>query len=168
LIFHFKVINVIGNIIEILEKRNKVSIISKEDLINKVGDLKVLPFVARKVLETLNDESCTIDDLSGIIEKDQTIAARVLKISNSALYGLRHEVTGLHQAILILGFKTIRSLVLSISTRALYKNFGMKEKILWDHSVGAAIAAKMISAGYGPKWVKSPSSVDSCMISARS
>jgi HD-like signal output (HDOD) protein len=126
-----------------------VGIITKDELVNKVGDLKVLPFVARKVLETLNDEGSTIDDLSNIIEKDQTIAARVLKISNSALYGLRHEVTSLHQAILILGFKTIRSLVLSVSTKALYKNFGMKEKILWDHSVGAAIAAKILSIGFG-------------------
>jgi HD-like signal output (HDOD) protein len=126
-----------------------VGIITKDELINKVGDLKVLPFVARKVLETLNNEGSTIDDLSNIIEKDQTIAARVLKISNSALYGLRHEVTSLHQAILILGFKTIRSLILSVSTKALYKNFGMKEKILWDHSVGAAIAAKILSIGFG-------------------
>jgi putative nucleotidyltransferase with HDIG domain len=126
-----------------------VGIITKDELINRAGDLKVLPFVARKLLETLNDEGCSIDDLSGIIEKDQTIAARVLKISNSALYGLRHEVTSLNQAILVLGFKTIRSLVLSVSTKSLYKNFGMKEKILWDHSVGAGIAAKMISAGLG-------------------
>jgi putative nucleotidyltransferase with HDIG domain len=126
-----------------------VAIISKDELINKAGDLKVLPFVARKLLETLNDESCSIDDLTSIVEKDQTIAARVLKISNSALYGLRHEVTSLNQAILILGFKTMRSLVLSVSTKSLYKNFGMKEKILWDHSVGAGIAAKMISAGLG-------------------
>ncbi|MBI5408145.1 MAG: HDOD domain-containing protein [Nitrospirae bacterium] len=126
-----------------------MSALTKDDLIKKVGDLKVLPFVARKVLETLNDENCSIDDLNDIIEKDQTLAARVLKISNSALYGLRHEVTSLRQAILLLGFKTIRSLVLSVSTRALYKNFGMTEKILWDHSIGAAISAKIISTGLG-------------------
>ncbi len=124
-----------------------MGVISKEDLINKAGDLNVLPFVARKVIETLNDENCTIDKLSDIIEKDQAISARILKISNSALYGLRREVASLRQAIVLLGLRTIRSLVLSISTRALHKNFGMKEKILWDHSVGAAIASKMISAG---------------------
>ncbi|RJQ21219.1 MAG: HDOD domain-containing protein [Nitrospiraceae bacterium] len=127
----------------------RVEVIKKDDLIRKAGDLRVLPFVARKVLETLNDENCSIDDLSDIIENDQTLAARVLKISNSALYGLRHEVTGLRQAILLLGFKTIRSLVLSVSTRALYKKFGMTEKIIWEHSVGAAIAAKMIAGGLG-------------------
>jgi len=65
-----------------------VGIITKDELINKAGDLKVLPFVARKLLETLNYEGCSIDDLSSIIEKDQTINARDLKISNSALNGL--------------------------------------------------------------------------------
>ncbi len=85
---------------------------SKEDIIRKAGDLKVLPFVARKVLDTIGNENFSINDLSNIIEKDQAIAARILKISNSAFYGLRHEVIGINQAILILGVKTIRSLAL--------------------------------------------------------
>ncbi|MBI5665563.1 MAG: HDOD domain-containing protein [Nitrospirae bacterium] len=126
-----------------------MKILSKDELINKAGDLKVLPFVARKALEILNDENCSIEDLSAVIEKDQTIAARILKISNSALYGLRMEVTSLQHALLILGFKTLRSIVLTATTRALYKKFGMTEKIIWDHSVGAAVAAKLISRGLG-------------------
>jgi putative nucleotidyltransferase with HDIG domain len=126
-----------------------LNIPSKDELINKAGDLKVLPFVARKALEILNDENCSIDDLSAVIEKDQTIAARILKISNSALYGLRREVTSLQHALLILGFKTLRSIVLTATTRSLYKKFGMTEKIIWDHSVGAAVAAKLISRGLG-------------------
>ncbi|MBC8414149.1 MAG: HDOD domain-containing protein [Nitrospira sp.] len=121
----------------------------KNELINKAGDLKVLPFVARKLLSTISEENVSINDISDIIEKDQTIAARVLKISNSALYGLRHEITSLNQALMVLGLKTVRSLVLSISTRSLYKNFGMKEQIIWDHSVGAGISAKLISAHLG-------------------
>lgn len=122
---------------------------AKDELINKAGDLKVLPFVAKKILEIISEENTSTQDLAAIIEKDQTIAARVLKIANSALYGLRHEVTSVQQALLLLGFKTIRSLVLSVSTRALYKHFGMKEKIIWDHSIGAAIAARIVSAGLG-------------------
>jgi putative nucleotidyltransferase with HDIG domain len=131
------------------EERTCMDIPVKEALIKNAGDLKVLPFVARKVLDTIGDERSSVADLSDIIEKDQTISARVLKISNSALYGLRQEVTSVHHALLLLGFKTIRSLVLSVSTKSLYKQFGMKEKIIWDHSVGAAIAAKIISAGFG-------------------
>ena len=126
-----------------------MNIPAKDEVINKVGDLKVLPFVARKLLETISNDKVSISDLNDIIEKDQTITARVLKISNSALYGLRQEVTSLQQAIMILGFKTIRSLVLSISTKSLYKKFGITEQMMWDHSIGAAIAAKLISADLG-------------------
>ena len=126
-----------------------LNIPSREELLKKAGDLKVLPFVARKILDTIGDEDASIEELGEIIEKDQTVTARVLKISNSALYGLRQEVTSLSHAIMVLGLKTIRSLVLSVSTRSLYKSFGMKEKIIWDHSVGAAIAAKIISRGMG-------------------
>lgn len=130
-----------------------MNILSKDELINKAGDLKVLPFVARKALEILNDENCSIEDLSAVIEKDQTIAARILKIANSALYGLRREVTSLQHALLILGFKTLKSIVLTATTRSLYKKFGMTEKIIWDHSVGAAIAAKILSRGLGSEVV---------------
>ncbi len=124
-----------------------MEIISKDKLIKKVGDLKMLPFVAKKILETISDDNLSFSDLAEIIEKDQTIAARVLKISNSALYGLRQEVNSIQQALLILGLKTIRSLVLSASTRSLYKKFGMTEQKIWDHSIGTAIAAKLIAAG---------------------
>jgi putative nucleotidyltransferase with HDIG domain len=126
-----------------------LNILTKDELINKAGDLKVLPLVSRKALDILNNENCSIEDLSAVIEKDQTIAARILKIANSALYGLRTEVTSLQHALLVLGFKTLRSIVLTATTRSLYKKFGMTEKIIWDHSVGAAVAAKLISRGLG-------------------
>ncbi len=122
-----------------------IPILSKNEMIEKAGNLSVLPSVARKLLETINDENASIDVLGSIIEKDQSIAAKVLKISNSALYGLRQEVTSLQQAVMILGFKTIRTLVLSVSTKSLHKEFSLTEKMMWDHSVAAAIATKLIS-----------------------
>jgi putative nucleotidyltransferase with HDIG domain len=132
-----------------MDGRQTLNIPAREELLKKAGDLKVLPFVAKKILDTIGNEDASIEELGDIIEKDQTVTARVLKISNSALYGLRQEVTSLNHAIMVLGFKTIRSLVLSVSTKSLYKSFGMKEKIIWDHSIGAAIAAKIISKGMG-------------------
>ncbi len=124
-------------------------LIIKDELICKVGDLKALPIVARKALDILDKDNCTIEDLTGIIEKDQAIAARILKISNSALYGLKQEVTSLQHAMMLMGFKTIKSLVLTATTRSLFEKFGITEKIMWEHSVGAAIAAKLVSKGMG-------------------
>jgi putative nucleotidyltransferase with HDIG domain len=123
--------------------------ITKDDLIQKVSDLQVLPIVARKALDTLNKDSCSIEDLNAIIEKDQAIAARILKISNSALYGLRQEVNSLQHAMMILGFKTIKSLILTATTRSIYKKFGITEKMMWDHSVGTGIASKILASKLG-------------------
>ena len=131
-----------------------MDVIAKEKLISKAGDLKVLPFVARKMMDTIGKQMASISDLAEIIEKDQTISARILKISNSPFYGLRQEVTSINQAILILGLRTIRSLVLSVSTRAIYKKFGITEQKIWEHSVGAAIGAKLVSAEFGDELVE--------------
>lgn len=124
-------------------------VLTKDKLISKAGDLQVLPFVARKALDILNNSNCSIDDLNEVIEKDQTIAARILKISNSALYGMRQEVNSLHRAMMILGIKTMRSLILTATTKSLYKKFGITEQMIWDHSVGAGIASKMVAQGLG-------------------
>jgi len=125
------------------------TIVSKEDLIKKAGDINVLPSVARKILDALGDDSFSINDMEHIIETDQALAVKVLKISNSALYGLSQEITSLQQALMVLGSKTIKSLVLSISTKSLYNKFGITEQKMWDHSVGAAFASWLISTGHG-------------------
>ncbi|MEE9543761.1 MAG: HDOD domain-containing protein [Thermodesulfobacteriota bacterium] len=119
---------------------------SKEDLVKNASNPKVLPFVAQKVLEKVNDENTTIGDMTDIIEKDQTITASILRISNSAFYGLRAEVSSLRQAILVLGLNAIKDLVITVSTKSQFKNFGITEKMLWDHAVGTGIAARLISS----------------------
>ncbi len=125
------------------------TVVSKDELIKKAGDINVLPSVARKILDALSDESSSMNDLEHIIETDQALAVKILKISNSALYGLPQEITSLQQALMVLGMKTIKSLVLSVSTKSLYNKFGTTEQEMWDHSVGAAFASWLISSGHG-------------------
>lgn len=126
-----------------------MAILSNDELVENAGDLKVLPFVARKVLELVGSDSSTASQISSVIEKDQTIAARVLKVSNSALYGLRKEVGNLQQAVTLLGLNVVNSLVIALSTKSLYKKFGIAEQMMWDHSIGTSIAARLASSGFG-------------------
>ncbi len=119
---------------------------SKEELVKNASNPKVLPFVAQRVLEQVNNENTTIADMTDIIEKDQTISASILRISNSAFYGLRSEVSSLRQAILVLGLNAIKDLVITVSTKSQFKNFGITEKMMWDHAVGAGIASRLISS----------------------
>lgn len=129
----------------------KAKVPTADELIRRAGDLQVLPTVAKRVLDEVQKETTTALLLSQIIEKDQTITARILKISNSAFYGLRREVKSLQQAVMIIGFKALKSLVIATSTRSLYRQFGITEQLMWDHSVGSAIAARLIAEGMGPE-----------------
>jgi putative nucleotidyltransferase with HDIG domain len=124
--------------------------LSLDELIKKAGELNMMPQVARKVVELVSNESSTAGQLAELLEKDPNITARILKISNSAFYGLRREVKTVQQAIVILGFKSLRSMVVASSSKALHKRFGITEQLMWDHSIGTAIGAKVIAEGLPP------------------
>lgn len=119
--------------------------LSFEELVKKAGDLQMMPQVARKVIELVSDENSTASQLATLLEKDPNITTRILKISNSAFYGLRREVKTVQQAIVILGFKSLRSMVVASSSKALHKRFGITEQLMWDHSIGTAIGAKVFA-----------------------
>ncbi|MCI0417738.1 MAG: HDOD domain-containing protein [Acidobacteria bacterium] len=121
-----------------------------EELINKAGDMKVLPSVARKVMEMVEREDVSGSQLSDVIAKDQALSAHLLKAANSALFGLPREITTVLMAVNVLGFKNTRDMTIMAATRRVYKRFGITEKMLWTHSVSAAIGAKTIAGHYAP------------------
>lgn len=121
--------------------------ISLQDLAKKAGDLQMMPQTARKVIELVSSEASSANDLAAVIEKDANITTRILKISNSAFYGLRREITTVQQAIVVLGYKSVRSLVVASSSKAMHKRFGITEQLMWDHSVGTAIFGRLLAQG---------------------
>jgi putative nucleotidyltransferase with HDIG domain len=113
----------------------------------KVGDLPVLPQVAARVVDMIHDPKTTTKKLEEIISRDQATTARVLRVANSAFYGVRGEVSTLSRAIVILGFNTLRSVVLAGVSETLHADSRscFKDRILWEHSVAVAIAARIIA-----------------------
>lgn len=124
--------------------------LSLDDLIKKAGELDMMPQVARRVLQLVADQNSNANQLAEVLEKDANITTRILKIANSAFYGLRREVKSINQAIVILGFRTLRSMVVASSSKSLHKRFGIAEQLMWDQSIGAAIGAKLIAQKMPP------------------
>jgi len=118
---------------------------SLDELVKKASDLQMMPQTARKVIELVSRDATTAQDLAIVIEKDANITTRILKIANSAFYGLKSEVKTVQHAIVILGYKSVRSLVVASSSRAMHKRFGITEQLMWDHSVGTAIFGRMLA-----------------------
>lgn len=109
-------------------------------------DIPAVPMVAVRILRLIDDPKTTVDDLQKAIMVDQALAVRVLKVANSAFYGVRHNVDTVSEAIRILGFNTIKNLTLAVATREVYKRFGLIEQKLWEHSLGVSIASGIIAS----------------------
>lgn len=117
-----------------------------EQIIMTAGDLPTIPVVATKVMQLMEDENATADDLAKVVASDPAVAARVLKISNSSFYGCQRQIQTLPHAIMMLGFVTLKSVVIAASLKQVYHPFGLTEKLLWEHSFGAGLAARLIAA----------------------
>lgn len=116
-----------------------------EQIILKTCDLPTMPVVADKVMRLVADPNTTTEQLQKVISADQALAARILKIANSVFYSSVRKINTISEAIVMIGFNTLRSLVLTASSRDIYKRFGLTEKMLWEHSMGAAISAGIIA-----------------------
>ena len=117
---------------------------------NKVRDIPSLPEVVTKVMQLVQNPNSSASQLSKVISHDPGLTSRVLKLVNSAYYGFPKQISSIQHAIMILGFTTIRGLVLSSS---IFKIFAPKSdnkkmldyKKLWQHTLLSAIAAKNIN-----------------------
>ena len=113
--------------------------------IQQIESLPSPDFILQKIVETASSPSASAKELNQIASKDQSFVAKILKLANSAFYGLPKNVTKLTDAIMILGFKTVRNLAMSIFTKENFFGFQSKEvnvKDFWRHSLGTAILVK--------------------------
>jgi len=117
-----------------------------EQIIMNASDLPTIPVVATKVLQLIENETTSAADLAKVVSSDPAVAARVLKISNSSFYGCQRQVQTLSHAIMMLGYNTLKSLVMAASFKQVYKSYGLTEKMLWEHSFGAGLAARIIAS----------------------
>ncbi|MCX8127641.1 MAG: HDOD domain-containing protein [Synergistetes bacterium] len=127
----------------------------KDRILSKLRDLPTLPEVAAKVMEIANNPRSSAADMAKVISQDQALTAKILKLVNSAYYGFPRKISTITQAIVILGFRTVRDLVLNISISDMFnsKNVGgLNAESLWLHNLGVAITAKILAKriGYDP------------------
>lgn len=118
------------------------------EIVDKVQKLPTLPSVANKITNLINDPTCTAIRLAEVINKDQSLTTRVLRLVNSAFYSLSAEVTNVKHGIALLGFKTISQMVISISVFDVFAGkYGedFDRSGFWKHSIGCGVIAKSIA-----------------------
>lgn len=110
-------------------------------------EIPPMPLVAIKIVNLASKADVDIGDLQDVIMADQAIASNVLRLANSSYYGLRRNVDTISDAIIVMGLDAIKNLAIAISTKSVYKRFGILEQKLWEHSIGVSIAAGLIAKG---------------------
>jgi HD-like signal output (HDOD) protein len=123
--------------------------ITPKDLIANLGELPPLPQVAVQVLRIAADPDSSTDELRRVIATDLALTSQILKIANSAMFGMMREVRTLTQAIMTLGFSTIKSVVIASSAKNLYSrgNTGLQERLMWEHALTTALAGRAYGKG---------------------
>lgn len=116
-------------------------------------DLPSIPEVARHLMMAVNRETTTARELASLIGRDQSLAAKLLRLANSAFFGLQRNVTDLGQAVTLLGFGSVRDLVMTLS---LWGSIGesdpetsKRRKPLWIHCASVAAVAKLLAKKIG-------------------
>lgn len=116
-----------------------------ERIILKTVDIPSLPPIAMKVMGLIQDDYASLKTLEDIISRDQGFATRLLRIANSPYYGRDRKIEDIPQAILLIGFETLKSLVIATSLKDLHRNFGVFEQRLWEHSLGVALCSSLLA-----------------------
>lgn len=130
----------------------RVDLVAKErrtqSVLASIETLPSLPSVVTQVLQLANDKDAGAKDFEEIISTDQALTAKVLKLVNSPFFGLRREVTSIPQAIVVMGMKSLRSVVLAAKTSRLLDRqlvpYGLGESGLWKHSMSCATLASRL------------------------
>ena len=91
-----------------------------EQILQTVNELPSLPSILTQIINILDDPDSTVEDLQKIIGQDQALTIKVLKIANSAYYGFPRKIATLSEAVVILGFNTLRSLVFAASAYSIF------------------------------------------------
>ena len=118
-------------------------------VITDVVNLPTLPSVVYEVIELTDDPGISIATLSECIERDPGLSAKVLKISNSTYYGMRQYVGTLKLALVILGVREVRNIVLGVSVFEALRGHDASTKLgedFWEHSFAVASVSKRLGA----------------------
>ncbi|MBL4889149.1 MAG: HDOD domain-containing protein [Candidatus Lindowbacteria bacterium] len=118
------------------------------DIVDRIQNLPTVPAVVTQILKMVNDPKSSANAVQAILGRDPSLTFKVLKLVNSAFYGYVGKIKTVHQAVVILGFNTIKSLALSATV---FSAFGGKGRdafdrdAFWRHSIAVGVAGRMIA-----------------------
>jgi putative nucleotidyltransferase with HDIG domain len=126
--------------------------LSAEAVAHRVRDLPALPAALTEALAALRSERLNTERLAQLLERDQALCGRTLRLANSAFYGLQGHVGTVHDALRLLGLRTVGSMM-GAASLAGYAHVarcpGFDFNVYWRHSLAVSMAAREIAVACG-------------------
>lgn len=114
--------------------------------VKKVTTLATLPEVTSKIIATVENPKSTASQLHAIVSHDPALVTRVLKVVNSAFYGLPGQIGSIERAIVLLGLNAVKNIAVASSIGQLFRGAklcdGFTAKDLWSHCIAVGVTAR--------------------------
>ena len=115
-------------------------------LFQQQNALPSVPKIVQEVIDSFNNENVSIDELSKKLSADLVLSAKILRLANSSYYHVSRSIGTVDDAVLMLGFMTVRTLVISSGLTGGFKSMpGIDLKQFWRYSLHTAVAAKWLA-----------------------
>ena len=119
------------------------------ELAGMVKDIPTLPVIYQQLFQIMQDPEFSVPHVSDLIAQDQALSAKILHLVNSAFYGYNKQIKTISRAVVILGFRAVRSAALAISVFDYFKDEGetngVNMKDFWVHSIAVATTCKVLA-----------------------
>ena len=121
------------------------------DIITKVQSFPSMPATGAKMLRMLENPETTVDEIEDVLRRDPGLTGNVLKLANSAYFGIPSRIASTRQAVLLLGLKKLIQLVIASCVNGVMDKpvpgYNMAPGNLWRHSIAVSIASEALVKG---------------------
>lgn len=122
---------------------------SAEAILKQVQSLSPLPGTLTRLITVLDNPTSSVDDIVDVIRYDEAITTQILKLCNSAYFGLSRQVGSLKDAVRFLGTTKVLQILMAVHGKSLLSNgqrgYGLDPGVLWRHSVAVSLASATIA-----------------------
>jgi len=121
---------------------------AQDAILRKIRDIPSLPEIVNRILSLLSHSETPASQIANLVAYDPGLTSKVLRMVNSAAYGFQRQISSIQHAIMMLGFNTVRGLVLSASIFKLLEGKthpnGLDHQQFWEHSMTTAVIARYL------------------------
>ncbi len=115
----------------------------------RLTEISSLPEITTRIVEVVENPKSTAQDMHDIVKNDPALASKILKVVNSAFYGLPSQISSLDRAIVMIGLSAVKNLALAASLARLFRPGNITDRFsardLWTHCIAVGVCARLLA-----------------------